>query len=91
MNLYTFIMDFRGGTYIDQLTAPNENEAVLKWAKQLNVRYIGTKTKQLFIKELPERLKEFAPKPIDEIKNVWCFTYQFKTGYGIINIIKTSN
>jgi len=92
MNLYTFIMSFRAGTYISQVNASNEKQAVEAWAKELNtkeIQYLGNKTKQSFINELPDELKEFPPLPIDETKNVWIFDCRFKTGFATIHIIKT--
>ncbi len=92
MNLYTFIMDFRGGTYINQLTSHNERQALIQWANKLNIneiQHLGNKTKQSFIKKLPKELDEFLPLLIDTTKNIWIFDYQFKTGFAIIHIIKT--
>ncbi len=86
-------MEFRGGTYISQHSAGTINEAVKTWAYNLdtrNIQYLNNKTKQQLIKDLPQQLKEFSPTPIDNLKNIFFFSYQFKTGYVNINIVKTA-
>ncbi len=85
-------MDFRGGTYIDQYFANSINEGIKTWALNLNtkeIQYVGTKTKEYLICELPEYLSEFPPLQIDKTKNVWTFDSYFKTGTANIHIIKT--
>ena len=38
MPIYTFFMQFRGGTYISQVEADDEIRAKDTWAKQLNTK-----------------------------------------------------
>ena len=92
MENYTFIMEFRAGTYIAQHTANSIDEAVTIWAKNLDTKqimYLGEKTKKQFLKELPSELKEFPPAPVATVQNVWFTSFLFKTGYARVNIIKT--
>ncbi len=87
-------MDFRGGTYISQVNAPNQNKAAEIWANEINTKeimYFSEKSKQELIKALPELIKENEIVELDNLLNIWSFTFQFKTGFAIVNIIKTSN
>lgn len=94
MNLYTIIMDFRGGTYISQVKAPHQDKAVEIWANELNTKevlYFSDNSKKQLIEALPELIKDNEIIELDNLQNVWSFTYQFKTGYAIVNIVKTLN
>jgi hypothetical protein len=91
MPVYSFIMDFRGGTYISQTTAPNLNKSVELWAKNLNteILYLGDKSKKQLIADIPELIDEEEFVNIDTMKNIWFGMYRFKTGLAKIHIIKT--
>lgn len=91
-DLFTFVMDFRGGTYFDQLTAGSVKQAVNKWAENLNVaeiEHLGEKSKQQLINALPDLNTNQIIKPLETAKNVWRFSFQFKTGFAVIHIVKT--
>lgn len=91
MNIYTFILDFRGGTYLHQAKAENKDEALELWANQLptsQILHIGQASKQKLIESLPDIKKELVS--IESLRNVWFFDFLFKTGYAVIHIIKTS-
>ncbi|MEM6684435.1 MAG: hypothetical protein AAF617_01465 [Bacteroidota bacterium] len=93
MELFTFIFEFLGGTYIYQSEASDMNEALHKWVENLTndlheIKYLGPKT----IQEIQEILFNDStedPTPISNIKNVWCVTLYTKKGAGLLNIIKT--
>lgn len=92
MNLYTFIMEFRGGTYIDQVMGTNIDEAIITWANTLKVdeiKYLSTKTKQQLIDELPDEIADGMIGKIATVENVWLFVFLFHTGAARIHIIKT--
>ena len=51
MNLYTFIMNYRGGTYISQHLAENINQVIELWVDNLNyenIEGIGKKSYNSF-------------------------------------------
>ena len=92
MNLYTFIMDFREGTYISQVDDFDEYKALVKWAKSLNIKeiqYLSNATKQQLIDSIPELIAEQELTKINTVKNVWYFDFQFKTGLANIHVVKT--
>lgn len=93
MNIYTVIMEFRGGTYISQVRAENTPQAVEIWAKELNtdtVQYLGDKNKNQLINDLPVVI-ETELSEIDTVKNVWLILYQFTTGIAYVHFIKTAD
>lgn len=55
MPFYTFIMEFRGGTYVSQVESSSLLKACVKWAKGLEVSEIygfGQSSKQNLIEEI---------------------------------------
>ena len=90
MALYSFFMQFRGGTYISQTTATNLNQAVEIWAKTLEVdgiQYLGEKSKQYLIDNLDVFFEYLGN--IDTVINIWITDFSFKTGIATIHIFKT--
>lgn len=90
MEFYTFLMQFRGGTYISQVESKNLSEATKSWVKQLNIeeiKYLGEKGKIEMIKEA-ENFELFA---LDTLKNIWFFCFRIKAGFIMVNVVKTDN
>jgi hypothetical protein len=89
MNLYTFIMDYLGGTYISQVKANNERAAMRKWLYNLDVSGIkgfGEKNKERLINE---DFYDENPVLILGCVNTWCFNLRTTKGFAFINFIKT--
>lgn len=87
--LYTFVFEFRGGTYLSQWEAANPIDAKRRWAMQLQTSGIAGMEKfegQEFVEEVEtENLT-----PITGLTDVWCFTVLFADQFGIVHVIKTS-
>jgi len=70
--IYTFIMTYRGGTYIEQVDASDVWKATLQWAeKTANDPDIEHLDAEAFRHEVENELEEFPPAPIDGRPNVW--------------------
>jgi len=92
MQNYSFIMEFRGGTYIAQHYAVSLNSAIQIWANELPVEaipYLSLKTKNRLIIDLPQLINDNEFIAIESVKNVWLGGYRFKTGFARIHVIKT--
>ena len=89
MEIYTFIMDYLGGTYISQVEAINKEQARDIWIKELEVKEI----KSFTIQDQEEILKHgFSDEDITHlkgVKSVWFFMVNTKKGNGYVNIVKT--
>jgi hypothetical protein len=86
--LYTFIMEFAGGTYISQVTATSAKLACVKSAQNLDasqVKGLGVKGKE----SLMEQMKKDAPITLDGILNVWCQSALVRGNLALINLVKT--
>ncbi|MVT09140.1 hypothetical protein [Chitinophaga tropicalis] len=89
MELYTFLMEFRGGTYISQFNAGKLQEAVLLWTEHLEIKeikYLSEKGKA----EIKEKIKSKEPIKIRDRKNIWFFCMSIKMGFVAVNVVKTS-
>jgi hypothetical protein len=90
MPLYTFIMDYDGGTYVSQVKAPSPKSACLKWARGLDgeqIKGLGGKSHESLIAEI----KDESPTPIHGVLNAWCATALIRGTLALINIVQTEN
>ncbi len=88
MALYTFIMDYREGTYISQVTENSLKKAKEKWVTELvvkEIKHFGSKMQQELLKEL----REDDSVLINGLKNIWFGLYLIKGGFIRVHIIKT--
>lgn len=88
MSLYTFILDYTGGTYISQVEAPNLAKAVSKWPDGLVINEIkgfGPKTADI----LKARFAEAKPVLLSGLINAWCVSAIIRGKLALIHIVKT--
>lgn len=89
MSLYTFIMDYKGGTYLSQVNTENSlKDACFNWANQLKPSEIvgfGEKTKVKLIEQIQD--KEIVP--IKNLLNVWCLSFLIRNNLVLITVIQT--
>ena len=86
--LYTFIMEFGGGTYIKQIEANSLKESLEKWLSLLDYREIsgaGSGFAEYFI----NMSEEIDPVMVNGIKNVWCFSGIPMRQYCLVNVVMT--
>lgn len=89
MEIYTFVMDYLGGTYISQVEAVNKEQARKIWIKKLEVKEIESFTIQDKEEILKHNFSDEDIIPLKEIKSVWFFRVETKNGNGYVNIVKT--
>lgn len=88
MNKYTFITEFRGGTYISQVKETDLRAAMILWSRNLNlkqIQFLGEKGKS----ELQKELENESPTSIHGVDNVWFFSIRIKSGILMVNVIET--
>ncbi len=84
-NLFSFVLDWDGGTYISQVKAHTLNDAKMQWISMLDLDIFATDSAQLLadLQELHE------PIPVDNLQSVWRIQQPIQQLTGIIHIIKT--
>jgi hypothetical protein len=88
MSLYTFILEYKGGTYLSQVSSGSPVTAFGKGAKGLQaveVTGLGNKGKASLI----EQMKTNEITPITGLINVWCKTAVISGRLAIVNVIQT--
>jgi hypothetical protein len=88
MRLFTFIMAYKGGTYISQVRAPDILNAQNEWLKSKNAwEALNECERSSLIKNI---LEDDTPTAISDVANVWCFTaLDDEKNLALINIVKT--
>ena len=90
MPLYTFIMDYRGGTYISQLRAPTPLSALRAWARRLDESEVWGMGKAGKDKLLEEMLDDInVPVPVSGVKHTWCSSALVRNQHMGINFVQT--
>jgi len=88
MSLFTFVLDYRGGTYIQQVEAANEERAVEAWARVLNLDDI----QGLTAKSRPMLQAKFLGQelaPVSGSKSVWCVSARLRGSLALVHVIRT--
>jgi hypothetical protein len=94
MAMYTFIMEYRGGTYISQVEAPSIEIAVVCWAEELNPSEI-THLSPALKRQVVDGLKNdqdgvYGPTPLTGIVNAWFINTPLPGGTRtMVNAVKT--
>ena len=71
MSLFTFFLDYRGGTYISQVRARNYLVAPRVWAKKLELRDIPD-VSDGFRENLLKSMEFEKPVALEGVRNTWC-------------------
>src|SRR5436190_19720752 len=88
MALYTFVMDYNGGTYIAQVRASSPTIAVGKWARELDqnaVHGIRAKSKAKLIRQMKDEMLS----PVTGVLNTWCVSTILLGKLALIHLVKT--
>lgn len=88
MEKYTFICEYKKGTYIHQLLANNISDALHEWVRKidtLEIPSIGKRQKEYLLAEL----KSETPTPIRGVDHVWCVYFLINKSSLLINIVCT--
>ncbi|MBI3651800.1 MAG: hypothetical protein HY231_12340 [Acidobacteria bacterium] len=88
MALYTFIMEYAGGTYISQVRSQSPESAIKKWLKNL----VNDSPLELSAKikiELEQELSDEVPTPIEGISKTWCISSSVQKKMVLVNVVQT--
>ena len=88
MPFYTFIMDYKGGTYISQIDSSSLKTACVDWANSLRVSEID-EFGEISKNQLIEQMKSEEPILLKGLVNAWCSSPFLSKGTALINIVQT--
>ena len=89
MPLFTFFLDYRGGTYIRQAKARSPEAALKTWASNLDcngIQGFGPKRK----KQLARELSSDEPVAIEGIQNAWCADAIVGGHLALVHFVRTA-
>ena len=94
-DLYTFIMEFRGGTYTSQVEARSIEDSLQQWTKKLKlemsqITFLGSTTLSEIEKHILGTDPEEQPIALTGLTNTWFLSVYTNNGKAAINIIKTA-
>lgn len=90
MPTFTFITDYRGGTYICQKAAADLRTACFLWKEDVaSGGYVQHLDVAAFSKAFDSDIDELPPQPIDEVSNVWLFHLMFGKYMLDVHIVQT--
>ena len=76
MATFTVILDYRGGTYVSQVSAGNAGAALVKWAKQIKpneIQHLGQKRLARLASDIEFNYADlYSPTPLEGLMNAWC-------------------
>ena len=91
---FTFIVEFRGGTYCSQIESDSVISALPKWIDKLKsdkseIKYLGDKV----LDRIENAISEESNRPIKlkGLKNVWFTMLTSNQGTFSINIVQTES
>ena len=73
-NLYTIVLEFRGGTYVSQVRTDGALEAVRCWAERFKVERPVPRSSSYIAASVLRGLEDLGLAPLDGLEGVWCFT-----------------
>jgi hypothetical protein len=94
-SLFTYICEFRGGTYTTQVQSSNLKSSIKDWIEKIKdeqeqIDQLGSKTIEEIQGQLLKKKKlDENPIILNGLVNVWYLSISTKQGFGSINIIKT--
>jgi hypothetical protein len=86
--LFTFLMEFKGGTYLSQVRAPSPDAALKKWVRGLEAKKIEGMTvaiKRQFVGWLPEA----KPVAVEGLKSTWCSGFLSRSSSALGHFFET--
>lgn len=86
--LFTFLMDFQGGTYLSQVNAPFETSCNV-WASSVEVSEIAG-FGELQRDQLIACMNHESPTALENMDGVWCVTALIDNDLVLVHIVKTT-
>jgi hypothetical protein len=87
MKKFTFITEYRGGTYISQFEGFDLNALLLVWCEKLDSRYFTKKKKEQISIEI--KGLNNTPVRVSTLDNVWCSCFLSGKFFLLLTIVET--
>lgn len=88
MRKFTFISEYKGGTYISQYTSEDLCSALNKWSINLDPLVYSKDDILQLLREIKN--EDYMPVAIDVVENVWCCSFLSDESFLLLNIVETA-
>jgi hypothetical protein len=88
MALYTFVLEYDGGTYIAQVRSQSPKSAIKKWLNHIakdSTMGLSPNIK----KSLTDNFITDTPTPITGISKTWCISASVRGKLALVNLVQT--
>jgi len=85
---FTFVLDYRGGTYISQVESDSAKGALRSWLDVVDLDEVFGLTSR-GRDRFRESLLAHALVPVDRVRNVWCVSGRVRGALAIVHVIQT--
>jgi hypothetical protein len=89
MHLYTFVLEFEGGTYLSQAEAESIELAPSAWAAGIAPGTIQGMA-GASARELREAIAEEVPVQLTGLQEVWCFSALIRGRMALVHFVSTA-
>lgn len=91
---FTFVAEFRGGTYCTQVTAKNVNASLEKWINKLReekeeIKYLEDAVIEDLLRQ--SKIEDYKPVPLCGLMNIWFAHFSSAKGSFRVNIVQTES
>ena len=88
-DLFTIVCDFEGGTFVTQVSAADQSDAVHRWAIMLEAEQSMGEPSTELARLAIERAD--PPVAVDGLTGVWCWTASIGASLALANIIRSAD
>ena len=88
MSLFTVVLEHRGTSAVQQVSAPTAKAALSKWAKAFDYEGVLGISKKVGA-QLARDLSKASPIPVRKTRNVWGLTALAHSQMALVRLIKT--
>ena len=85
LRLFTFVLDWDGGTFVSQNMASSVDESMQKWAGQLDPEQLGTSSEHMC--DFLDSVSEETAVPVESLHNVFCFCPTIADRQAVVHIV----
>ena len=89
-SLFTFVLDFAGGTYLSQYRGESLREACEKWVQGMDTSAVASMDKASRL-DLASEVDIAEAVRIEGLTNVWCLSFLPGKTLGLVHVIRTYN
>lgn len=89
VRLFTIVCDFRSGTYVSQVRASDERDAVRAWTELLIEERPIKGVSSYLAKSVASSMAEYPPVALSGLQSVWCITGSCGGDFVLANIVET--